>query len=55
MLEGRMMNFGTPHMQIMAINFVAGMESCFIAKHQALCNGFIISAYKVLQKFFRLG
>jgi hypothetical protein len=33
--------FGTPHTQIMVLNFAAGMESCPI-KHQALCNGFII-------------
>jgi hypothetical protein len=26
----------------MAIIFASGMESCLIAEHQALCNGFVV-------------
>jgi hypothetical protein len=41
MFEGHAI-FTTPHMQIMAINFAEGVESCLIAEHLALCNGFVL-------------
>jgi hypothetical protein len=55
MLQGRLI-FGTPHTQIMAISFAAGMASCDITQHQALCIGLIIIHFSLqgLAKVCRL-